>query len=123
MPLWVFWFSSLTSLRELHVSNNKLGGLPNEIGHLTKLEVIRANNNRHCSLNSSLLLLLIANRRLLDVVWPFYDEVLLVPFLLPQPLPTPSFYKKLEEAYEVYMFEQRQGLSLATMSHAEFLWD
>ncbi|KAF1891283.1 hypothetical protein Lal_00001426 [Lupinus albus] len=37
---------SLTSLKELHVSNNKLEGLPNEIGHLTKLEVLRANNNR-----------------------------------------------------------------------------
>ncbi|XP_027334080.1 LRR repeats and ubiquitin-like domain-containing protein At2g30105 isoform X2 [Abrus precatorius] len=36
----------LTSLRELHVSNNKLGGLPNEIRHLTQLEVLRANNNR-----------------------------------------------------------------------------
>ncbi|KAF7816146.1 LRR repeats and ubiquitin-like domain-containing protein [Senna tora] len=37
---------SLTSLKELHVSNNKLSGLPNEIGHLTQLEVLQANNNR-----------------------------------------------------------------------------
>lgn len=38
---------SLNSLRELHISNNKLSGLPDEIGHLTQLQVLKANNNRY----------------------------------------------------------------------------
>ncbi|KAE8688812.1 hypothetical protein F3Y22_tig00110954pilonHSYRG00050 [Hibiscus syriacus] len=37
---------SLTSLRQLHVPNNKLTSLPNEIGLLTQLEVLKADNNR-----------------------------------------------------------------------------
>ncbi|XP_029128748.1 uncharacterized protein LOC114916366 [Cajanus cajan] len=41
---------------------------------------------------------------------------------------TPTFYGNLQKAihfilYEVYMFGQRWGLSLPTMSHAKFLWD
>ncbi|KAH7542740.1 hypothetical protein FEM48_Zijuj02G0106800 [Ziziphus jujuba var. spinosa] len=36
----------LTSLRQLHVANNKLTGLPVEIKFLTQLEVLKANNNR-----------------------------------------------------------------------------
>ncbi|KAL1370153.1 hypothetical protein HN51_000462 [Arachis hypogaea] len=45
---------SLTALRELHVSNNKLVGLPNEIGKLTQLEVLRVNNNRMNTVGESL---------------------------------------------------------------------
>ncbi|KAF3454880.1 hypothetical protein FNV43_RR05328 [Rhamnella rubrinervis] len=36
----------LTSLRQLFVANNKLTGLPIEIGSLIQLEVLKANNNR-----------------------------------------------------------------------------
>ncbi|KDP45775.1 hypothetical protein JCGZ_17382 [Jatropha curcas] len=45
---------ALRSLKQLHVSNNKLNCLPVEIGFLTQLEVLKANNNRLCTLPSSI---------------------------------------------------------------------
>ncbi|PON59882.1 Ubiquitin domain containing protein [Parasponia andersonii] len=36
----------LTSLKQLHVANNKLTDLPNEIGLLRQLEVLKVNSNR-----------------------------------------------------------------------------
>lgn len=38
---------SLPSLKQLDVANNKLTSLPNEMGLLTQLEILKANNNRH----------------------------------------------------------------------------
>lgn len=38
---------SLTSLSQLHISNNMLTSLPNELGLLNQLQVLKANNNRY----------------------------------------------------------------------------
>lgn len=37
---------ALTSLKQLHLANNKLVCIPTEIGLLRKLEVLKAQNNR-----------------------------------------------------------------------------
>lgn len=37
---------ALTSLRQLHIASNKLTSLPIQIGLMTQLEVLKANNNR-----------------------------------------------------------------------------
>uniref|UniRef100_A0A1D1Z7Y0 LRR repeats and ubiquitin-like domain-containing protein At2g30105 n=1 Tax=Anthurium amnicola TaxID=1678845 RepID=A0A1D1Z7Y0_9ARAE len=45
---------TLTSLMQLHVSNNKLKCLPADIGHLNELQVLKAGNNMIGSIPSSI---------------------------------------------------------------------
>ncbi|PON85897.1 Ubiquitin domain containing protein [Trema orientale] len=44
----------LTSLKQLHVANNKLTDLPNEIGLLRQLEVLKVNSNRISKIPASI---------------------------------------------------------------------
>lgn len=38
---------TLTSLTQLHISKNKLTSLPDELGALSQLQILKANNNRY----------------------------------------------------------------------------
>ncbi|KAG9453602.1 hypothetical protein H6P81_006506 [Aristolochia fimbriata] len=44
----------MSSLHQLHIANNKLTSLPDEIGLLTQLQLLKANNNRISTLPSSI---------------------------------------------------------------------